>query len=158
MRAYLGNRIGILVVGLALLAGGAAVLLAAGDRPEDPVLDLSFFTENAWARPFGVLVPLVIGVVATRWLLAALGWGRIGTRTGSGIAMLGVALKGVQGIGRLYVRLVGDRKLRIRIDLMPDADPAEVIGRLNAEAVSRVRGVVGRGDLPTLVRLHIRRR
>ncbi|WP_433218419.1 hypothetical protein [Microtetraspora malaysiensis] len=158
MRAYLGNRVGILVVGLALLVGGVAVLLAAGERPGDPVLDLSFFTENAWARPFGVLVPLVIGIVATRWLLVALGWGRIGTRTGSGIAMLGVALKGVQGIGKLYVRLVGDSRMRISIDLLPEADPAEVIGRLNAEAVSRVRGMVGRGDLPTLVRLHIRRR
>ncbi|GLX01295.1 hypothetical protein [Microtetraspora sp. NBRC 16547] len=158
MRSHLGNRVGILVVGLALLAGGVVTLLAARDRPEDPILDLSFFDENAWARPFGALLPLVIGIVATRWLLLALGWGRWGTRTGSGIAMLGVALKGVEGIGKLYVRLVGDRRMRIGIDLLPEADPAEVIGRLNGEAVSRVRGVVGRGNLPTLVRLHIRRR
>ncbi|MCC5575076.1 hypothetical protein IMZ11_05410 [Microtetraspora sp. AC03309] len=158
MRSHIGNRVGILLVGVALLAGGITMLLAARDRPGDEVLDLSFFTDNAWARPIGILLPVAIGLVATRWLLIASGWGRCGSRTGSGIAMLGVALKGVQGIGKLYVRLVGERRMRIRIDLLPDADPAEVIGRLNREAVSRVRGVVGRGDLPTLVRLHIRRR
>ncbi|MEW9533021.1 hypothetical protein [Microbispora sp. NPDC049125] len=158
MRPHLGNRVGIGLVGLALVAGGAFALSAAHDRPNALMVDLAFFGRNAWAPPLAAGVAILLALTATRWFVGALGWGRFGSRTGAGIAMLGVALKGVEGIGKISVRVVGDRRIRVALSLRPGADLHEVIKRLDGSAISRVRRAVERPGLPTLVRLHVRRR
>ncbi|ETK33925.1 hypothetical protein [Microbispora sp. ATCC PTA-5024] len=158
MYRHLGNRAGIGLAGLALLAGGVYALDARGDRPGARIADLGFLTRHPWATPLAAGAAILIALAATRWLMAALGWGRYGSRTGAGIAMLGVAMKGVEGIGRIQVRVVRGRRLRMSLSLEPSSDLHEVIRRLDDTAVSRVRRAVDGGELPALVRLHVRRR
>jgi hypothetical protein len=158
MRAHLANRAGIGLAGLALVAGGVHALAARGERPWDKIADLSVLDRYPWAPPLAAGAAILLALTATRWLAAALGLGRWGSRTGAGIAMLGVALKGVEGIGGIRVRLVGDRGLRVWLSLHPEADLHEVIRRLDESAISRVRGAVGRSGAPAFVRLHVRHR
>jgi hypothetical protein len=158
MRAYTGNRVGLGIVGLIMAAVGVAVLAARADHLGMRIIDLSFFMRNAWARPLAAAAAILIALLVTRWLAVALGWGRCGSRTGSGTAMLGVAMKGIEGIGRIQVRLVRDKRMRVLVSLLPRADLHEVISRLDGQAISRVRGAVDHEEIPTLVRLHVRRR
>ncbi|MBP2705267.1 hypothetical protein JOL79_15735 [Microbispora sp. RL4-1S] len=163
MRPHLGNRVGIGVVGLVLVAGAVWALAVRDARPAARIVDLGlvdpgFFVRNAWAPPLAAGVAMLVALTATRWLAVALGWGRCGSRTGAGTAMLGVALKGVEGVGRIQVRLVAGRRIRASVSLRPEADLHEVIRRLDESAASRVRRAVEGDTLPALVRLHVRRR
>lgn len=168
MRARVGNRVGLCLVGLALVAGGVGLLTAVRRRPGAALIDASLIDgstldthvldDKPWALPLLAGASMLIALVATRWLVLALGWGRIGSRTGAGIAMLGVALKGVDGIGRISVRLVRDGRLRVSVSLQKQADPRQVVRRLDESAISRVRRAVGRDDALAVVRLHVRRR
>lgn len=157
MRPRLGNRVGLLLVGLVLVAGGLG-LLAVARRPGSPPVGVGVLGGSPWALPLLAGAAMLVALVATRWLVLALGWGRLGRRTGAGIAMLGVALKGVEGIGRLSVRVVGDGRLRVSVSLQRSADLRQVIRRLDESAVSRLRRTVGRDDAPAVVRLHVRGR
>ncbi|WP_169981969.1 MULTISPECIES: hypothetical protein [unclassified Microbispora] len=158
MRPRLGNRVGLCLVGLALVAGGAGLLAAARRRPGAALADASVADGRPWVLPLLAGAAMLLALVATRWLVMALGWGRVGSRTGSGIAMLGVALKGIDGIGRISVRLVRDGRLRVSVSLQRSADLRQVIRRLDESAISRVRRAVGRDDALAVVRLHVRRR
>ncbi|GLX07800.1 hypothetical protein [Microbispora sp. NBRC 16548] len=158
MRPRWGNRVGLLLVGLALVAGGFGLLTAARGRPGAALIDASVAEGKPWALPLLAGAAMVLALVATRWLFMALGWGRVGSRTGAGIAMLGVALKGIDGIGHISVRLVRDGRLRVSVSLRRSADLRQVIRRLDESAVSRVRRAVGRDDALAVVRLHVRRR
>ncbi|WP_433500150.1 hypothetical protein ACQP1K_07530 [Sphaerimonospora sp. CA-214678] len=159
MLPHLGNRIGIGLVGLALIGGGGYLMSVRLDRPDDPIVDLGSLTEGRpWIWPLAAGVALLLALAGSRWLASALGWRRRGSRTGSGAAMLGVALKGVDGVADIKVRLVGERRMRVALSLRPDADLPEVIDRLDRTAISRLRGAVDLPDLPAVVRLHVRRR
>jgi hypothetical protein len=158
MRPYMGNRVGIGLVGTLMLIAGVCALALRADHFDARIIDLSFFERNAWARPLAAAAAMLVALTLTRWLAVALGWGRCGSRTGTGTAMLGVALKGIEGIGRIHVRLVGDKRMRIGVTMLPRGDLHELIARLDGQAVSRVRGAVDREEIPTLVRLHVRRR
>ncbi|OPG12012.1 hypothetical protein [Microbispora sp. GKU 823] len=158
MRPRWGNRLGLLLVGLALVAGGFGLLAAARGRPGAALIDRSVADGKPWALPLLAGAAIVLALVATRWLFMALGWGRVGSRTGAGIAMLGVALKGIDGIGHISVRLVRDGRLRVSVSLRRSADLRQVIRRLDESAISRVRRAVGRDDALAVVRLHVRRR
>ncbi|WP_030510900.1 hypothetical protein [Microbispora rosea] len=158
MRPRWGNRVGLLLVGLALVAGGFGLLAIVRRRPGAVLIDASVADGKPWALPLLAGAAMVLALVATRWLLMALGWGRVGSRTGAGIAMLGVALKGIDGIGRISVRLVRDGRVRVSVSLRRSADLRQVIRRLDESAVSRVRRAVGSDDALAVVRLHVRRR
>lgn len=159
MIPYLGNRIGIGLVGLALIGGGGYLMVVRPDRPGDPIVDLGSLTEGRpWIWPLAAGVALLLALASSRWLASALGRGRRGSRTGSGAATLGVALKGVDGIADIKVRLVGERRMRVSLSLRPEADLPKVIDRLDRSAISQVRGAVDLPDLPAVVRLHVRRR
>ncbi|MEV5740800.1 hypothetical protein AB0L30_12185 [Microbispora rosea] len=163
MRPRWGNRVGLLLVGLALVAGGFGLLATVRRRPGAVLIDASVADGSVadgkpWALPLLAGAAMVLALVATRWLFMALGWGRVGSRTGAGIAMLGVALKGIDGIGRISVRLVRDGRVRVSVSLRRSADLRQVIRRLDESAVSRVRRAVGSDDALAVVRLHVRRR
>jgi hypothetical protein len=154
----MGNRLGIGLVGLTLLAGGGYALYTSRERPWLRVLAVGgCCTDGLWLRSAGAALALLFALLVTRWLLVALGWGRLGRRAAAGVAMLGVALQAAENIVKMRVRLVPERRIRIAITFAPDADPVDVIARLDREAVSRVRGVVGHDDLPAMVKLHVRR-
>ncbi|MFC0553921.1 hypothetical protein ACFFHJ_23795 [Planotetraspora thailandica] len=154
----MGNRVGIGLVGTLMMIAGMGVLALRADHLDTQIVDLSFFERNAWSRPLAAAAAILVALTVTRWLVVALGWGRCGSRTGTGTAMLGVAMKGIEGVARIHVRLVGEKRLRIGISMAPRGDLHELIACLDGQAVSRVRGAVDREGIPAMVRLHVRRR
>ena len=166
MRAYLGNRIGLAVSGAVLTGAGLYAWLrsqgkigsqAAGDRILSRELP-GHLSGHPWLGWSAALLQVVLALLAIRWLVRALGWGRWGSRSGSGTAMLGVALKEVEGLSRIHVRTVRGDRLRIAVSCEPTADVGKLVTRLNKDVVTKVRKTVGDEDLGASVRLHVRRR
>lgn len=161
MRSHLGNRVGLAVAGLALLAAGGLALWLRARRPAAPILDPRvpmFLHAHPWVVPVAAVLFFLLALLATRWLVLAAGWGRRGERSGAGTAMLGVGLRGLAGVTALRVRLVGERRLRVRVTCDPRADVGALIERLDGRTASRMRAATGVPDAEVLVRLHVRRR
>ncbi len=161
MRSHLGDRIGLALVGLALVGGGVIALWLRDRRPAAAVLDPRippFLTAHPWIVPAAGALCAVIAIVATRWLVLSTGWGRRGVRTGAGTAVLGVGLGEVDGVTGVRVRQVGERRLRASITCDPSCDPGRIVSLLDRETASRVRCSVGLPEAPVVVRLHVRRR
>ncbi|MEU7837359.1 MULTISPECIES: hypothetical protein [unclassified Nonomuraea] len=166
MRQYAGNRIGLAVVGgLLLLLGGYAWLRGKdklpGMSPRAKVLPdrtAQTIADQTWALWLVALVMLVLALVTFRWLLLCLGWGRRGTRSGTGTAMLCIGLKDVEGLTGVSARVVGDAaRLRISLCCPASADVGAVVHKLDREIVSRIRREVRDDEVGTVVRVHVRR-
>lgn len=164
MRQYAGNRVGLAIVGgLLLVLGGYAWL-----RGHDQFFGLSptakvlpgrahrSLAEDPWPLWFLALGMLILALVALRWLLLCLGWGRRGTQNGTGTAMLFVGLKGVDGLGKAGVRVAEDG-LRLGLTCPAAADMGSVVGKLDQDIVGRIRREVRDDETPAVVRLHVRR-
>jgi hypothetical protein len=161
MRSHLGNRVGLATAGLGLAAAGGVVLWLRVSHPAAPIVDPrvpAFLNAHPWLVPVAAVLCFVLALVATRWLVLAAGWGRRGARSGSGTAMLGVGLRGIAGVTSLRARLVGERRLRVRITCDPRADLGALLTRLDGHTASRMRAATGVPDAEVLVRLHVRRR
>lgn len=166
MRQYAGNRKGLAVVGGVLLgAGGYTWLRGRGDLPELParvrVLPEGTVTAVAghpWAWWLAALALLLLALAALRWLLLGLGWGRFGTRSGTGTAILCVGLKDVEGLSRAGVRVLGGAgRLRISLACPSTTDVGAVVAKLDREIVARIRREIRDDKLGAVVRLHVRR-
>ncbi|MEV4223622.1 hypothetical protein [Nonomuraea sp. NPDC049725] len=166
MRQYAGNRIGLAVVGAVLLVAGGYAWLRGHDKlaglpPKARVLPertARALAEQPWALWVVALVLLVLVLVTLRWLLLSLGWGRYGSRSGTGTAMLCVGLKDVDGLARAGVRVVGEgARLRIGLTCPAATDVGAVVAKLDREIVSRIRREVRDDDLGAVVRIHVRR-
>ncbi|MEU7894729.1 hypothetical protein AB0B45_17940 [Nonomuraea sp. NPDC049152] len=164
MRQYSGNRIGLGVVGAVLLGvGGYAYLRGAGALGKGRnarVLEADltgYVAAHPWIAWGLALVLVLIAMLTTRWLFMALGWGRLGSRSGTGTALLCVGLKDVDGISRTSVRVVGEDRLRLAVTCPSVADVGAVVTKLNRELVSRVRRDIGDDDMGAIVRVHVRR-
>lgn len=164
MKAYLDNRIGLAVFGTVLAGAGLYAFLRGqgrfhsqprGDRIAGRGLP-AYLAGHAWLGWLLALLLALLALLAIRWLVRTLGWGRLGGRTGAGAAMLGVAVKEVEGLGRVSVRHVKGDRLRIAITCGPAADVGKLVARLNKDAVGKVRRTVGDEDLGAAVRLHVR--
>ncbi|MFI7616898.1 hypothetical protein ACIBP6_37295 [Nonomuraea terrae] len=164
MRQYAGNRIGLAIVGATLLGLGAYAWLRGQDRlfdlpPNAKVLPAQFhrtLAEEPWPLWMLALALLLLALVALRWLLLALGWGRRGAHNGTGTAMLFVGLKGVEGLGRAGVRVAADG-LRVSVTCPSAADVGSVVSKLDQDIVGRIRREVRDDETPSVVRLHVRR-
>ncbi|MFE3453157.1 hypothetical protein ACFXJ8_29965 [Nonomuraea sp. NPDC059194] len=164
MRPYSGNRIGLGVVGALLLGAGAyaylrgAGLLGRGRNARVLGDDVTgYVAAHPWIL-WGIALALVLAaMLATRWLFKALGWGRLGHRSGTGTALLCVGLKDVDGIGRTSVRVVDQDRLRMAVTCPATADVGAVVTKLDREIVGRVRRDVGDNDMGAIVRVHVRR-
>ncbi len=166
MRQYAGNRIGLAVVGGLLLALAGYGWLRAEDKlpglsPRAKVLPdrtAAAVADQPWALWLVALVLLVLALITLRWLLLCLGWGRRGSRTGTGTAMLCIGLKDVQGLSRVSARVVGDAaRLRITLNCPASADVGSVVAKLDREVVGRIRREVRDDEVGTVVRVHVRR-
>ncbi|MEV0594160.1 hypothetical protein [Nonomuraea cavernae] len=166
MRQYAGNRIGLAVVGaLMLLIGGYAWARGQDRLPGLPararVLPervTELIAERPWALWLLALTLVLLALVSLRWLLISLGWGRLGTRSGTGTAMLCVGLKDIEGLTRAGVRVMGNgSRLRVSVTCPAAADVGAMVGKLDREIVGRIRREVQDDELDTLVRLHVRR-
>lgn len=166
MRPYLGNRIGLAVTGTVLVCAGLyAFLRGRGDIPgHSPGARLvrkgfpGWLAAHPWLGWLVALLLVALALLAVRWLLHALGWGRWGRRSGTGTAMLGVALKEVEGLTRVRVRYIRHERLRIGVGCAPATDVGKLVARLNRDAVGKVRRALGEVELGVMVRLHVRRR
>jgi hypothetical protein len=164
MRQYAGNRIGLAIVGATLLGLGAYAWLRGQDRlfglpPHTKVLPAQVhktLAEEPWPLWMLALALLLLALVALRWLLLALGWGRRGAHSGTGTAMLFVGLKGVEGLGRAGVRVAADG-LRVSVTCPSAADVGAVVSKLDQDIVGRIRREVRDDETPSVVRLHVRR-
>ncbi|MFC4114732.1 hypothetical protein [Nonomuraea zeae] len=164
IRQYAGNRVGLAVVGGTLAALGTYVYLRGQDRffdlpPNSRVLPAQAYrvlAEEPWPLWMLALGLLLLALVALRWLLLCLGWGRRGAHNGTGTAMLCVGLKNVEGLGRAAVR-VGEDGLRIGLTCPSAADVGAVVGKLDQDIVGKIRREVRDDEAATLVRLHVRR-
>ncbi|WP_431896657.1 hypothetical protein [Nonomuraea sp. bgisy101] len=164
MRQYSGNRIGLGVVGAVLLGAGVYAYLRGGGElgkgRNTMVLeaDLDGFVAAHPLISWGLALALVLAaMLATRWLFMALGWGRLGNRSGTGTALLCVGLKDVDGISRTSVRVVGEDRLRLAVTCPVTADVGAVVTKLDREIVGRVRRDIGEDDMGAIVRVHVRR-
>ncbi|RJL32388.1 hypothetical protein [Bailinhaonella thermotolerans] len=157
----LGNRAGLVGVGLTLTGLGAYSLLRAAGRLGQA--REAVFTppgdERIW---YGVAaLGVATAVLGARWLARVVGPRARGSRTGAGTAMLGVALKGIEGVRWINVGIVrhGRRqRLGLTVSCDPQADLRELRIRLDREVVARVRRVCDDERLPALARVHITRR
>ncbi|SEG56437.1 hypothetical protein SAMN05444920_103193 [Nonomuraea solani] len=164
MRQYTGNRVGLAVVGAILLGLGTYAWLRAHDRyfdlpPQAKVLPAQThrtLADEPWPLWFLALGLMLLALVALRWLLLGLGWGRRGTHTGTGTAMLFVGLKGVDGLSRTGVRVAEDG-LHIGLTCPAAADVGAVVTKLDGDIVGRIRREVRDDETPAVVHLHVRR-
>ncbi|WP_125631524.1 hypothetical protein [Nonomuraea sp. WAC 01424] len=164
MRQYAGNRVGLALVGLTLLgAGGYAWLRGQGrlfDLPRNakvlPAELARTLAEDPWTLWLLAFALLILSMLALRWLLLSVGWGRRGVANGTGTAMLCVGLKGVDGLGRAGVRFA-DNGLRVHLTCPSDADVGAVVSKLDQDIVGRVRREVRDDETPAVVRVHVRR-
>ncbi|WP_405494327.1 alkaline shock response membrane anchor protein AmaP [Streptomyces sp. NBC_00096] len=167
------NRVLLALLGLALLAAGAAVLTASrplGGRHE-PLLAPG---ARSWPPPWwAVLAGLGACVLlALWWLLSQLRRGRlpavlVDTGDGAFAVLRGRALEeavaadvreAVEGVARCRVALRGRRgapALRLVLELEPHAVPADVLEALAGPVLARARGSVALPALPTEARLHV---
>ncbi|MER6942654.1 hypothetical protein ABT294_01400 [Nonomuraea sp. NPDC000554] len=166
MRQYPGNRIGLAVVGALLLLAGGYAWLRAKDRipglsPRARLLPdrtAAAAADNPWALWLLAFLMTVLALVALRWLLLSLGWGRRGARTGTGTAMLCIGLKDVDGLSHAAVRVVGDAdRLRIGLSCPSSADVGAVVNKLDRDIVGRIRREIRDDEVGAVVRLHVRR-
>ncbi|MEV4801154.1 hypothetical protein AB0K18_14205 [Nonomuraea sp. NPDC049421] len=164
MRQYAGNRVGLAVVGAILLALGGYAWLRGQNRFFDlppgarvlPAAARKTLAEEPWPLWFVAFALLFLTLLALRWLLLSLGWGRRGTHNGTGTAMLFVGLKGVDGLGRAGVRVAADG-LRIGLTCPAAADVGAIVSKLDQDIVGRIRREVRDDECPAVVRLHVRR-
>ncbi|MCK2221634.1 hypothetical protein MF672_048700 [Actinomadura sp. ATCC 31491] len=164
MRQYSGNRVGLAVVGGTLTALGGYAWLRGQDRflglpPDARILPAHAYralTDAAWPLWALALGLLLLALVALRWLLLCLGWGRRGVRNGTGTAMLYVGLKGVDGLGRATVKL-GSDGLRIGVTCPSAADVGSVVSKLDQDVIGKIRRELRDDETPAVARLHVRR-
>ncbi|GAA0953987.1 hypothetical protein [Nonomuraea longicatena] len=166
MKQYSGNRIGLAVVGLVLLAVGVYAYLRGqsklpGQAPRAKLLpqeSADAVAAHPWALWLTALALVLLALTTLRWLLLSLGWGRRGARDGTGTAMLCVGLKDVEGLSRAVVRVVGRAdRLRVNLTCPATTDVGAVVGKLDKDIVGRIRREVRDDDLGTVIRLHVRK-
>jgi hypothetical protein len=177
------NRIALLVVGLILLAGGTAALLAGlgafgARRADQPVFSdglVRFADRNAaWFWPVVAMVAVIVGLLALWWLLLQARRNRVGdldlerdhshgrTRLGAAAFTDAVAdeIESYRGVAGASARLLGtsaDPRLSLRVYLDGRVDLGEVLRRIEAEALAHARAALSADQLPTRIELVVPR-
>ena len=182
-RTARGNRLGLALTGLALLAGGLAALARGLGRwphllgdAHVPVIDRStraFAGDHLWFWIALAAVAVVLALLALRWLAVQTRSEAVrdirlepdprqGTTTLPARAVTG-ALHDDLGespyLRRTTASLTGSParpRLHLVVTLEPEADPAAVRDRVHA-TLGRLRGAMETADLPTVVLLRTAR-
>ncbi|MCX4761020.1 alkaline shock response membrane anchor protein AmaP [Streptomyces sp. NBC_01275] len=176
------NRVLLGVVGLVLLAFGAATLavgLGASppawwlyDGPHDVLLSTARRTrwrDDGWWWPTVIAVLALLVLLALWWLASVLRRRRLGevlvdTGDGAGALLRGRALEGVlereaaglDGVAHAHVQLTGRREApqtRVRLQLEPHVDPGTALRHLTDQALAHARDSAALKALPADVRM-----
>jgi len=166
------NRLLLGVLGLALMAAGAATLVAGRRSPDSVLLtraDRARWRAEDWWWP-GVIAALsVLVLLALWWALAQLRRRRLDDvlvplDDGTGARLRGRALEAalradaesLSGVAHAHVHLHGRRTApRARVGLVLDAraEPAATLRALESETLTQARTSAGLPHLPAEVRL-----
>ncbi|MFI0778497.1 alkaline shock response membrane anchor protein AmaP [Streptomyces sp. NPDC021212] len=166
------NRVLLGVLGAALMAGGAAVLVTGRHSPDAVLLsraDRVRWRDEDWWWP-GVIAGLsVLVLLALWWALTQLRRRRlhdvqVPLDDSAGASLRGSALEAalsadaesLSGVSRAHVHLHGHRtapRARVRLVLTASAEPVATLRALESEALAPARGSAGLPHLPTEVRL-----
>ncbi|MER5375091.1 alkaline shock response membrane anchor protein AmaP [Streptomyces sp. NPDC002553] len=176
------NRIAIGLVGLVLLAVGAAVLAVGLGAPppswwihdgkRDVLLstaERTHWRDEAWWWPAVIAALALLVLLALWWLIADLRRRRLGevlvdTGDGAGALLRGRALEGVlngdaarlDGVAHARTHLIGRRdapEARVRLTLEPHVDPADALDHLTHQSLAHARDSAALPALPAEVRL-----
>ncbi|GAA1636318.1 alkaline shock response membrane anchor protein AmaP [Catellatospora bangladeshensis] len=178
------NRAALLILGLLLLAAGAAGLAAytdmfgwsMTDRAVADTADRYTGAGGRWLGPLAAVAALVVLLLALRWLAAvllstdrvrtlALGPdGRGGEHTQlAGSAMEGAVrhqLEGYRGVTSAKVRLVGkanEPKMAVEVNTCERGELAALCERIERGVLADARRALGRDDLPVRLDLDVDR-
>ncbi|GAB3133102.1 alkaline shock response membrane anchor protein AmaP [Microbispora hainanensis] len=178
-RSGKGNRVGLAVLGLVLLAvGGLAIARALGSfgdaAAREPVVDAgarSFAATTPWFWPVVAAVGIVIGLIGLAWLLALLRVDRprrLRLESGTtGVTevdahpaseALAEQVSTYPEVRRAHAVLRGpsdDPHLDIGVSAEEPADLGALVTRLHDEAVPDLRTTLGLRRLPAMVRLNL---
>ncbi|WP_030454547.1 hypothetical protein [Herbidospora cretacea] len=176
-----GNRTGLVVLGLILLAAGAAALALglgvfganAARAPLLPGSISAFAGSTPWFWPAVAAAAIVVSAVGLGWLLAQFRLDRLGRmrlESGrSGVTEIGGRQAGetlagqvsaYEGVRRARASLRGKPDapaLDLRVTSQDPAHPDALITRLHDEALPDLRTALGLERLPALIRLRFDR-
>lgn len=181
-RTARGNRIGLAIVGVLLVAGGGAALARGlgvfaapfGLPAAQPLLngaERRFAQDHAWFWYVVAAVAVIIALLAIRWLLVQTRSGalrrlRVQGDAGGRTHMPARAatravtdeLSAHAGIARAAAVLTGSPsapRLRLNVTADRDCDWPHVRGVLNGEALAHLRQALELDDLPARVHVHL---
>ncbi|MEU5879915.1 alkaline shock response membrane anchor protein AmaP [Spirillospora sp. NPDC047279] len=179
-RAAFINRTGLTLVGLLLLAGGAAILARAfgawgSGAASEPLLtsDLRGFPQtHAWFWPVVAAGACVLALVGIAWLLAqarsdklpgltlepddSAGQTRVSAQAVT--SALEDEIEALRGVRGARARLLGDGghpRLMLNVAYGARADLDALRAGIEEKAVTRLRGSLDLRALPTVVRLRL---
>lgn len=184
-RAARGNRIGHVLLGLALLLFGAALLTraaklyggSAGTAIYPPAAQ-RYIHGHGWIWPAVAAAAIVIGLVCLRWLLLQSRRDRLrhirldshrATEPGAGRTILpadavsdfvGGELADQPGVRSVSAARSGrpdHPELWLRVSAAADTDLPRLRDHLTGELLPSLRGALGQPDLPAYVRIHLTR-
>lgn len=187
-RTARGNRLGLALTGIVLLAGGGYLITRSlGVFGPGQAQDLIYPDSTAswvhdqrpWIWIVLTLVAVLLAVLAIRWLLMQLRSDRLGrvaldtsatSDRGSGRADLpagvltsavGAEIDSYPGVSKVRAALAGkpdQPELRLKVTIDPDADLARVRRRITTQALAHARTALDTDHLPTQLRLTVGRR
>lgn len=171
------NRFGLALLGLVLIAAGAASLAAGagvfGSGPARAELfggPIPGWLARPWVPYAFAAAAIIVALVALRWLTAqggtdAVGRLRMETEPSSGtIEMPSLVARGAlaeqvgryPGVRRVRVHLTESRhdpNVRLDLTLNADADVAAVWQRCRQEGIEQLRGALELDRLPAVIRM-----
>lgn len=178
-RTARGNRLGLIIVGVLLLAAGVFVLarglgMLPGLPAGEPVLSAAerqMAHTRPWFWPVAAIVALVVLLLALRWLIVQGRSAKIGTlrvdagRDGGTRLPAGAVTRAVErdareapGVLRARATLVGSRsRPGLRLDVTTDAraDWPRLRGDVTGRVRDDLRDSLELDGLPTIVRLRV---
>lgn len=172
----------LVLIGLALLAGGVLVVLLgdglfgagrAGRPLLDPLLVDAVRAQPQLWRVVAIVVGVLLALLGLTWTAASLrpesrpdlqvegGPGTTVVVSSAAVAdAVATQAAGLAGVGRAKARLVGTQTapaLRVTLWLSDDADVRTVLAQLHDDVLATARTSLGLAALPTAVRLEVDR-
>ena len=186
-RTARGNRLGLALTGIVLLAGGGYLIARSlgvfgSGQAQDPIYTDStaswIHDQRPWFWIVLALAAVILAVLVIRWLLVQLrsdtlnrialdtdtadhDSGRADLPASALTTAVGEEIDSYPGVSKVHAALAGNPdqpELRLKVTINPDADLARVRHRITTEALAHARTALDTDHLPTQLRLTVGRR